>query len=55
MTEHEQDMAYEEEEKRIKENVSKINHRIAIFSSKVGVGKTIVSVNLAFRLQSIEK
>ncbi|MBU1299464.1 MAG: Mrp/NBP35 family ATP-binding protein [Bacteroidetes bacterium] len=39
--------AFEEETKRISDTVSKIKHRIIIFSGKGGVGKTTVSINLA--------
>jgi ATP-binding protein involved in chromosome partitioning len=41
----------EEEKKRIEDTVSKIKHRIAVFSGKGGVGKTTVSINLAFCFQ----
>ena len=52
MTEQEKQKAFEEEEKRITETISKIKKRIVVFSGKGGVGKTTISVNLAFSIQA---
>jgi len=46
---------FEEQERRINENLEKIQHRIVVFSGKGGVGKTTVAVNLAFTLIKKEK
>ena len=39
-----------QETKKIAENISHVQHRIVVFSGKGGVGKTMVSVSLAFGL-----
>jgi len=37
----------EEQEKKLRERMSKIKHKVAVISGKGGVGKTVVTVNLA--------
>lgn len=51
MITEEQKKQIELENKSIAENLRSIKHKILVFSGKGGVGKTTVSVNLAFGLQ----
>ncbi len=43
----------QQQDQRISENMERIKHRIVVFSGKGGVGKTFVSVNIAYALSKL--